>query len=271
MYIGVDIGGTKTLIALLNQEGEIVKREKYPTKEKFKDFAADLVETLRQDFMSDEVKGIGIAAPGQVDYRTGDGIIFGNLSWHNVPLTKTVKAAFDLPVLVDNDANLAGLAEARRLKPPAASVVYVTISTGIGTGVIIDNRIDPHFARSEGGYMHFEQNGRLLPWEDIASGRVLKQKYGKYARELEDEAAWKEVAFNIALGLSNISALMVPEVIIIGGSIGEYLPKYHSHLTDSMQKLKEKMFELPRIIQARHPQEAVVYGCWELLKDELDG
>ncbi|HEX9594986.1 MAG TPA: ROK family protein [Candidatus Saccharimonadales bacterium] len=271
MYIGVDIGGTKTLIALLNSAGKILKHQKYPTDERFGDFAKDLVHALREDFMTDEVEGIAIAAPGQIDYQSGEGKIFGNLPWHNVPLASVVKEAFNVPVIVENDANAAAIAEARSLDKPASIAVYVTISTGIGTGIVLDGKLDEHFRRSEGGWMHFEHKGEIMIWEKFASGLALYERYGKYARELEDEDAWQEVAYNIALGLSNIATLLTPEVIIIGGSIGQYLPKYQKYLEESMDKLKEKMYDLPRLVQAKHPEEAVVYGCYEMLKDELDG
>lgn len=269
MYIGVDIGGTKTLIALMDTNGQILKHQRYPTKEKFPDFSKDLVHSLREDFMTEEVKGIAVAAPGQIDYDSGDGMIFGNLPWHNVPLAKSLKRAFRLPIVVENDANAAAIAEARSLEKPARTAVYVTISTGIGTGIVTNGKLDENYRRSEGGFMHFMQPGHEdpVPWEKFASGRALYAKYGKYARELEDEQAWKEVAYNIALGLSNITALLTPDVIIIGGSIGQYFSKYHHFLDQSMAHLKEKMYTLPQIVQAKHPEEAVVYGCYYLLKD----
>jgi len=270
MYIGVDIGGTKTLIALMNDDGKIVKHQNYPTDARFPDFSKDLIHSLREEFMTDEVKGIAVAAPGQIDYDSGEGVIFGNLPWHNVPLAKILKQAFHLPVVVENDANTAAVAEARALDQPAKTVVYVTIGTGIGTGIVVDGCLDKNFQKSEGGWMHFEYDGQLQIWESFASGKALYERYGQYARELEDEAAWKEVAGNIALGLSNIAALLAPEVIIIGGSIGQYFPKYGHFLEQSMDKLKEKMFNLPRIVQAKHPEEAVIYGCYYLLKDELN-
>lgn len=272
MYIGVDIGGTKTHIALLDKNGKIAKDQKYPTEKNFKEFSEGLIEALRQDFMTDDVKGVAIAAPGRIDYESGEGKIFGNLPWRNVPLGKVVKDAFGLPVMVENDANAAAIAEARRLDQPADTAVYVTVSTGIGTGIVAHNQLARDFRRSEGGFMHFSgPDGKIMAWEKFASGKALYERYGQYARELEDEDAWREVAYNIALGLSNIATLLAPDVIIIGGSIGQYFPKYHRFLNESMHELKEEMYDLPRLVQAKHPEEAVIYGCYEMLKDELDG
>ena len=273
MYIGVDIGGTKTLIALLDSAGKILKHQKYPTDERFSDFSKDLVHALREDFMSDEVKGIAIAAPGEIDYESGEGTVFGNLPWHNVPLLKIIKEAFGLPVLVENDANTAAVAEARALDRPANTVVYITISTGIGTGIIVNEKLDESFRRSEAGHMLFERDGKMIAWEKFASGKAIYEKYGKYARELDNDSDWNDIAGNLAIGLINISALLSPDVIILGGSIGNYYSKYSDHLSEHLESMKNelKMVPLPRIVQAKHPEEAVVYGCYELLKDLENG
>lgn len=270
MYLAVDIGATKTLIALLDETGSIVKRQKYQTEIDFEDFIKDLIKHIQNDFMSDEVKVIAVAAPGEINYKSDEGLIFGNLPWQNVPIVKRLKEVFNLPIVIENDANTAGLAEARALDQTASSVVYVTVSTGIGTAIITDGSIDPHWRRTEGGWMLFEYKGELTIWEKFASGKALYERYNTYARDLEDIQAWKEVAYNIALGLSNIAALLAPEFIIIGGSIGTYLPKYESFLHESLEQLKVKMVTIPNIVQAKHPEDAVVYGCYHLAKDALN-
>lgn len=269
-YIGVDIGGTKTLIALLDEQGQIVKSQKYVTDEDFNDFSNDVVKYIQADFFSENVKAIAVAAPGQIDYNSGDGIVFGNLSWHNVPIARILTETFHVPVVVENDANVAGIAEARALDDSSANVVYLTISTGIGTGVILNGAIDPARRRSEGGHMLFRHNGELIPWEKFASGKALYDRYNTYARDLEDEKAWREVAENIALGLSSIAALLCPEVVIIGGSLGTHLPKYERFLLESLEQTKVKMVTLPKILQAKHPEEAVVYGCYYLAKELVE-
>jgi predicted NBD/HSP70 family sugar kinase len=86
-------------------------------------------------------------------------------------------------------------------------------------------------------------------------------------KDLEDDEAWAAIAYNIALGLSNIAALIQPDTIILGGPVGHYLSKYQHHLDSAMQKLKEKMYAIPDIVQAVHPEEAVIHGCYHLLKD----
>lgn len=272
MFVAVDIGGTKTLLALFDDSGQLTQQDRLPTDQNFADFETNLLTKLEQLIGSTEVKAIGLAMPGQIDYDTGKGLIFGNLPWQDVDIASALRQKFNLPVVVENDANAAGLAEARALDPARASVVYVTVSTGIGTGLITNNQIDPSWRHSEGGFMHFNKNDQLLPWEKFASGHAIKERYGKIAADIaEDDLAWTEIAYDLALGLSNIAALLAPEVIIIGGGVGEHLPKFKHHLDQAMSRLKEKMFALPDIRQAKHPEQAVVYGCYHLAKDSLNG
>lgn len=272
MFLAVDVGGTKTLVARVNNSGTIEETQRFPTDPDFSQFAQTLVTTLKKLATSD-VLGVAVAVPGEVDYEEGTGLVFGNLPWRNVPITQTVQQAFELPisVLVENDANTAGLAEARALQPARQSVVYVTVSTGIGTSLITHNQINPHFRRSEGGFMRFERGGQLVIWESFASGHAIFERYGKKAADIPDgDPAWAIIAEDLALGLGNIAALLVPEVIIIGGGVGEHLPKFKSQLDTAMSRFKEKVIiSLPEIRQALHPEEAVLYGCYHLIKDHI--
>lgn len=272
MYLAVDVGGTKTLVALLDAEGVIIKTQLFPTDHNYSVFATTLVKELRA-MSTSGVVGVGIAIPGEVDYDSGVGLVFGNLPWQNVPIAETVQQAFDLPigVVVENDAKAAGLAEARALQPPKSNVVYITIGTGIGIAIITDNKIDPHFRRSEAGFTRFEHNGQLVIWESFASGRAITERYGKKAADIpEGDPAWTSIAEDLSVGLGNIAALLAPEVIIIGGGVGKHLPKFQSQLESALLKYKDRVvMSLPEIRQALHPEEAVIYGCYHLIKDQL--
>jgi glucokinase len=271
MFVAVDIGGTKTLLALFDDSGRLTQKDKITTEHDFSSFQSNLLNALDRLTAGQDVKAVGLAMPGQIDYDSGRGLIFGNLPWENVDVAASVKERLRVPVVVENDANAAGLAEARALEPSSPSVVYVTVSTGIGTGLITDNRIDPAWRQSEGGFMHFVKDGQLLPWEKFASGHAIKERFGRIAADIpEGDIAWTEIAYDLALGLSNIAALLAPKTIIIGGGVGEHLPKFKRHLDQAMSRLKEKMFMLPDIRQAQHPEEAVVYGCYHLAKDALN-
>lgn len=149
LVIGVDLGGTQVRAALV-QDGKLLSRVGYLTEDEagFESVMRRIKDAIREAARQggaplEQVAGIGIGAPGPLDSRTG--ILFAppNLKgWHNVPLRQILYDEFSLPVFLGNDANLAGLGEhvygAGRGVP---DMVYVTVSTGIGGGVIIGGRV----------------------------------------------------------------------------------------------------------------------------------
>ena len=104
-----------------------------------------------------------VAIPGHVDRDRGIGIRFGNLPWENVPVGHDIEKIFDAPVLVENDAKLGGLSEALLLKGKFKKVLYLTISTGIGIGLIIDGQIDTDISDGGGRSILLEHRGKLNP------------------------------------------------------------------------------------------------------------
>jgi len=265
MYLGIDIGGTKTLLASLNNDGVITESLRFETPKKYDDFKQLLANTV-VDLSTKEFVACGVGVPGKVDRKRGIGLAMGNLPWQNVPLESDIKKAVRCPVILDNDANLAGLSEAMLVKHAYDRVLYVTVSTGIGTGIIVDQKIEPAFADSEGGQMLLEHNDKLEPWEDFASGSAIVQRYGKKARDITDEATWKHISHDLALGLIDLIAVMQPQVIIIGGSVGHYLDRYKEHLLAALRRYEMPLVPIPPIIKAKRPEEAVIYGCYDLAK-----
>lgn len=269
MYLAVDIGGSKTLVAVFNHAGQIIRQERFITPKNYSHFLKQLFNTVGNEQKFD---AICIAAPGKIDRKTGVALDFGNLNWHHTPLKDDV-SKFALsphtPVLIENDSNLAGLSEAVLVKDHYQKVLYLTASTGIGDGIIIDGKIDEQFQDSESGQMILEHDGKLQKWEDFASGRALFKKYGKKASELNDTGAWKEYAKGLAAGMGELIATLTPEVIIIGGGIGAHYEKFEPYLKDELKKYESKLVKLPPIIKAKRPEEAVIYGCYELIKQTI--
>lgn len=264
MYLGIDIGGTKTLVAVLDDRGVIRERQKFPTNKDYARWRDDLADVVDQ-LTTKKFIACAVAVPGRIDRVRGVGLDMGNLPWHHVPVKLDLQKLLDCPVVVENDANLAGLSEAMLLKN-YSRVLYVTISTGIGTGFIVDKEIDPAFADSEGGQMMLEHKDKLVQWEDFASGRAIVERYGKRAADINDIATWKLITHDIALGLINLIAIVQPEVIVLGGSVGTYYDKYKTLLHDALQQYATPLVPIPRIVQASRPEEAVVYGCYDLAK-----
>ena len=164
--IGIDVGGTKVAGGLLSLKARLAKSEIVPTR------AAEGLETslgqirglianlVKHAGGRDRVLGIGICAPGPLNPKTGLVINPPNLpGWRNVQLSRLIEKEFKIPTKVENDANAAGLAEV--LFGAAAGyrdIFYVTVSTGIGTGIIINKKIyhGKNGVAGEGGHVSID-------------------------------------------------------------------------------------------------------------------
>jgi predicted NBD/HSP70 family sugar kinase len=265
MYLAIDIGGTKTLVASLTNEGVIAERVRLETPKDYRGFLKQLAESVANLSTKDFV-ACGVGFPGRLNRAKGIGVDMGNLPWDNVPIQADIKKISGCPVVVDNDANLAGLSEAMLVKDRYRYVLYVTISTGIGTGIIVDQRIDPNFADSEGGNILLEHNNKLERWEHFASGSAIVRRYGKRARDISDAVTWKHIAQDLAVGFFDLIAVVQPQVIIVGGSVGNYLERYKAPLKAALGEHEVPLVPIPPIIKAKRPEDAVLYGCYDLAK-----
>ena len=174
-------------------------------------------------------------------------------------------------VLIENDVNLAGLGEARAMRKVPESAMYISVSTGIGIGIIEDGHIDKAMRKSEAGHMAIEYNGRVQKYEAFASGRAIVQVYKKFAREITSKRVWRQIADRISRGLLVLTPIIQPEVIIFGGSVGTYYERYGEYLEDILKKHLPENIPAPKLVQAKHPEEAVVYGCYYYGIDYLSG
>jgi glucokinase len=140
--------------------------------------------------------------------------------------------------------------------------LYVTVSTGIGTGIITHGRLDSALAISEGGHMILQTPEGPQAWEKFASGRAIRDHFGRMAADLHEPAEWQEVVDRLALGFQALIPLLQPQVIIIGGSVGTYFDRFGHHLAEVIRSRIPRYIDMPQIVQAQHPQEAVAYGCY---------
>jgi glucokinase len=197
--IGVDLGGTQVRAALV-QDGKLLSRVGYLTQDEdgLEAVTLRIKEAIRQAARQggvslEQVIGIGIGAPGPLDSRTG--ILFAppNLrGWRNVPLRQILYDEFGLPVYLGNDANLAGLGEhiygAGRGVP---DMIYVTVSTGIGGGVIIGGRVLEGVSGTAGeiGHMTIDIHGprcncgNIGCLEALASGTAIARRAAEAIEE----------------------------------------------------------------------------------------
>lgn len=264
MYLGIDIGGTKTLIACLDGRGTIKEQIKFPTPKIYTTFLRELAINVAKLSTKDLIAA-GVAVPGKINREKGIALAFGNLPWTQVPIKKDLHHILKCPVVLENDANLAGLSEANLIKQYAC-VLYVTISTGIGTGIITNQEIDPEFADSEGGQILLEHKGKIQTWESFASGKAIVKRYGKRAGEITDEKTWKSITRDIAIGLYDLITFIQPDAVVLGGGVLEHFEKFDDLLLAALKHFETPLTTIPPILKAKRPAEAVVYGCYDLAK-----
>ncbi|TXG77751.1 ROK family protein [Patescibacteria group bacterium] len=268
MILSIDIGGTKTLIATFSEtEPTIVEQIKFPTPHDYGDFKIELANNVAK-LSTRTFSHCVMAVPGVLDRTQGIVANLGNLDWENKSIAKDVQEITTCPVVIENDAKLAGLGEARNLKDKYKKILYVTVSTGIGIALINDGIIDDAIGDAGGHDMYVEYDGKRITWEELASGRTIYETYGTKASDIKDPEIWRTISEKIAVGLIDLIALLHPEIIVIGGGVGTHFDKFEAPLMEALKGYEIELTEMPRIIQAQNPEEAVVYGCFELANQQ---
>jgi glucokinase len=268
MLLAVDTGGTKTLVTAFAHDGTPGEKYRFETPKDPADYLAALIELIHEHFDPKKLDAVVIASPGIVR----DNVVqWGgtNLPWTKFNIVSGLRSFLVCPVWLENDANLAGLAETRALEEIPAQSLYVTISTGIGSGIIINGQIVPELSASEAGHALVEYDGRVRTWESFASGQAIKKTYNSYARDIHDKKVWAQIADKISRGFLTLIPTLQPDVIIIGGSIGTYFNRYDDELRRQLREHLPDHINLPKIRQAAHPEEAVLYGCYYYGRDKL--
>ncbi|MGH7157730.1 MAG: ROK family protein [Candidatus Saccharimonadales bacterium] len=262
MYLAIDIGGTKTFVALLDSSGAIQQQLRIPTPKTYSVFISKLEDSVAY-LSTNKFTAVCVGVPGRIDRKRGIGVGMGNLPWLNVPIYEDVsRITRTRKVVLENDAKLAGLSEAILVKDQYSKVLYITIGTGIGTALIADQEIVVLMQDAEGGKILLEYEGKLQEWEDFASGKAILKRYGKPASEITDEKSWHNISRGIALGLLDQIAILQPEAVIIGGGVGVYLEKFKAPLEKQLKHYETPLIPIPPILKAQRPEDAVIYGCY---------
>lgn len=266
--IGVDIGGTSTRVALFDEDLNLVERVQFSTDVDEPSVTLKQIAETVKGFDKD-VCGIGLSCPGPLDLINGKILETTNLNkkWHNFSISNELSAYCGYPVFLENDANLAGLAEAVIGEGKDYRFVqFLTVSTGLGSGQVIDKKI---YIGSH-GFAHEVANvclwkdgpshGMIYPGgvEAICSGTAITsraEKAGlvvKHAGEVNDLAkAGNEIAQQIMTDakeyLANFCAALIaitdPEIIILGGSVALKTPGF---VEEVEELVKGRVFEVVR-------------------------
>lgn len=270
----LDIGGTK-LAAATAAEGGLGAVVRVPTP------AANplwsLTDLLRQVTGDRRPDAIGVAAPGPFDRQHGALLNPPGMprAWHHFDLAAELTGRFGCPVVVENDANCAALAEARLGAGRAdRTIVYFTVSTGIGTGVVRDGGIVRTRQDTEGGHQvlwpewlggppcHCGGHGCL---ETLASGLAIERRFGVRAEELDDPAAWEDIGRWLGLGAVNATALHDPDALVYGGSVCRAWDRFAPVLLATVAG-HLLLQPSPRIVQGSLGEERNLLGALELVK-----
>ena len=266
--VGVDLGTERTIVAISDLAGRVLKREEFRTDPSSKKTTGKMIDCVQMFLEKQEgIEGIGISLPGLVDPETGNALFIPHFKWRDWPVADQVKAATGLPVKVDNDANAAALAELWLGRPEIREVrdfIMVLVEQGLGTGIVFDGQVYHGVAGAAGEFGHMTI-GKGAPvacaagshecWEAFASERAALARYAKRPHsqdgspigfsqlvdrgldgEKEAQAALMETARYLGLGISNLLKGLSPEAVIVGGRIARAWPVISEEIKNAVEK-----------------------------------
>jgi glucokinase len=273
--VGIDLGGTRMRAALLDTDLNIIERQEVLTEAEqgidiTLDRMQDLVQSILPSNSQDIIDGIGISAPGPSNPKTGVLVAPPNLpGWHNVPLVQILQKAFGHSAYLGNDANVAALAEtARGAARGYSHVIFVTISTGIGGGIISGGRLllGKDGLAAEVGHMPLVVGDTVTTLEKEAAGPALARKararieqgekslilelvngdldeisgsvVGRAAKEGDTLAleVVRRAGFIVGLGMTSLLHIFNPEIIVLGGGVSNLGDLLFNPMHEAIQK-----------------------------------
>jgi glucokinase len=284
MLAGIDLGGTQVRVALARSDGRLVAsvKTKTPllrTPQALVDWAAAEIDRQRG---REKVRSITIAAPGPIDLKRGVLVNPPNLPWHNVPLVAMMSRATGARVHLANDADMAGLGEFHHgAGRGTKNMVYITWSTGVGGGLIIDGKLHrgAHGTAGEVGHMIIDPNGPLDNCgqrgclEAFVSGRALAQETGHPASDLfaaarrgdrEARMVVERSARYMGIALISLTNALDPEMFVIGGGISRSWALVQPTMLETLRSSPFiKPARRPRLRRARLGDRAGQVGAVE--------
>jgi len=148
LRVGVDIGGSKVAVLVVDAEDRILARRSVPAASSEPDEAIDQITSVIRDAVAEaggtmpDVAAIGVGVPGRVDAATGDVTFAVNLGWQHLPLGRRLAADLGVPCIVENDVRAAAVGLHRDARFEGIDdLVYLGIGTGISAGVVLDGRL----------------------------------------------------------------------------------------------------------------------------------
>lgn len=298
--IGIDLGGTTVKFAILTEEGEIQQKWSIETdiSEEGTKIVPSIIDSINKhmnmyNMTSEDFVGIGMGSPGTVDAVNGTVIGAYNLNWKTLqPLRKQVEAGIGIPFFIDNDANVAALGEAwRGAGESDPNVVFLTLGTGVGGGIIVGKKLvhGAIGAAGEVGHITVEPDGyectcgKTGCLETVASATGVVHLARDFADSFAGESKLKyiiddgqlitakdvfdlakkedplalivvdKVAYYLGLASSHLANILNPSTIVLGGGVS----KAGEILTETIQPYFEK-YTFPTIRQSTKIRLAIL-------------
>lgn len=231
IYIGFDMGGTKTLVAAADAQGNLLRRARRPTLLDFDECWQSLNQMIVEVADGEQIAAIGASVGGPLVWQTGVVSPLHQPQWRDIPLKQMMEDRWGVPFYVDVDTNVAVFGEYLYGGEQADRLLYVTVSTGLGGGFMVDGKIyrgiggaHPEVGHQSINYKCSNPAGIQCECgvpdclEGIVSGNAIRRIYGVEPKDLHQEG-WEEVAYNLGQGLRNMVALYAPDVITLGGGV----------------------------------------------------
>ncbi|MFA9465653.1 MAG: ROK family protein [Velocimicrobium sp.] len=316
-FLIIDIGGTKTTAVVFNNQGEPITDFKVKKSRTYEGQDIVFQNTIELAYevlkaagkTKEDISGIGVAAPGPLDYRTGLIIDVPMMGWKNFPLGDRLREEFGVPVYVENDGNLGALAEANVGVAKGENVVlYQTISTGCGGGIAIDGKIFHGRNGFAGEFGHVSINfagpkcgcGGSGCFEVYASGSAINSRMKRDIKSGIKSMAFESIGYNlqkvngkilgdaaekgdsyaismlqqegyyIGVGLANLINLFDPDVIVLAGGMVKTDQYFWYTMMNEIQRHACFQFDEDRIRISQLNDEVVAYGAYVMVKAALD-
>jgi glucokinase len=281
VMVALDIGGTKFMAAAAGPDGAVLKSLKAPTPRSLPEGLGLLRQMAFECAAGSRIRSIGAAIGGPLDWKEGIVSPLHQPDWKAVPLKAWMEREFGCPFHVDVDTNVAALGEWEARNRSPRRLLYLTISTGMGGGFIVDGSI---FRGANGE--HPEVAHQSVAWkgsfegvpcecgaqgclEELVSGNGIRRLYGKAPPELLDEE-WSEVGHNLGQGLRNLTTIYAPDMIAIGGGVAFGAGEKLLAPARAAAASNLKLIALPRVEPSILGYETALRGALVLAKEGLD-
>ena len=273
VFVGLDIGGTKIMVAAADREGKILRRARTATSASLEEDLANINNMILEVTGAEKIIGIGAAIGGPLDWEQGIVSPLHQPAWRKVPLKAMMESKWNCPFHVDVDTNVAAIGEYRWGTISANRFLYLTLSTGMGGGFLVDGKIyrGKDGAHPEVGHqsIHFRclnpsavqcECGAPDCLEALVSGNGIRRIYGKAAETLSP-GEWEEVAYNLGQGLRNMVALNAPDLIRIGGGVAVGGGENFIHTAKSVMEEHLKLVPAPQVELSRLGYDTALRGA----------